>query len=196
MLKCLLSKFIKFVTSKKITSNLTFKYNKSTSEKTKPLEMIGKQPSCMLRYNYEVQWQWLLVRKINSLKCLPLDIHYMVAGSRYRSWTMVGMSWLHPTLCLQHFISDNQKREVGDYEISSVTLEIAFTLKCFQSEKKPRAEKDWSIIIVEYQSLQDIASNILVNISWKSWVLSAMLWRGDETGLVVNYRKRRESLTV
>ena len=51
MLKCLLSKFIKFVTSKKITSNLTFKYNKSTGEKTKPLEMIGKLPSCMLRYN-------------------------------------------------------------------------------------------------------------------------------------------------
>ena len=119
MLKCLLSKFIKFVTSKKITSNLTFKYNKSTSEKTKPLEMIGKQPSCMLRYNYEVQWQWLLVRKINSLKCLPLDIHYMVAGSRYRSWTMVGMSWLHPTLCLPTFHfwqSKERSRRLRDIE--------------------------------------------------------------------------------
>ena len=43
MLKCLLSRFIKFVTSKKITSNLTFKYDKSTTLKTKPFKMIGKQ---------------------------------------------------------------------------------------------------------------------------------------------------------
>ena len=79
MLKCLLSKFIKFVTSKKITSNLTFKYYNSTCEKTKPFKMIGKQPSRMLRSKYKVstQWKCLVVGKI------PL---VLLSPSRHQLW--------------------------------------------------------------------------------------------------------------
>ena len=88
MLKCLLSRFIKFVTSKKITSNLTFKYNKSPSQETKPFKMIGKQPPFQLYVNLLTIKYNDLVRKINGPH---LAIPYC-CRSRYQTWTMVGMS--------------------------------------------------------------------------------------------------------